>query len=102
MDILLRAIEAKLQSAGLNWVRLQSVQLRTKDKTIAAELLLEGETGPLSVEARYEIAGDDLRIVGLNTSKKWLTEAGNLALLKTGGKFPLPGGIGGKLIKFFL
>ena len=102
MDLLLKAIEAKLQSAGLNWIKLQSLQLRIKEKTVVAEVLLDGEPLALAVEATYEIVGDKIRIASLNTSKKWLTEAANLALLKTEGAFPLPGGIVGKLIKFFL
>ena len=102
MDLLLKAIEAKLQSAGLNWIKLQSLQLRIKEKTVVAEVLLDGEPLALAVEATYEIVGDKIRIASLNTSKKWLTEAANLALLKTEGAFSLPGGIVGKLIKFFL
>ena len=102
MVLLLKAIEAKLQSAGLNWIKLQSLQLRIKEKTVVAEVLLDGEPLALAVEATYEIVGDKIRIASLNTSKKWLTEAANLALLKTEGAFPLPGGIVGKLIKFFL
>ena len=102
MDLLLKAIEAKLQSAGLNWIKLQSLQLRIKEKTVVAEVLLDGEPLALAVEATYEIVGDKIRIASLNTSKKWLTEAANLALLKSEGAFPLPGGIVGKLIKFFL
>ncbi len=102
MDLIIKAIEAKLQSAGLNWIKLQSLQLRIKDRSLTAEVLLDGEPLPLAVEARYEIVGDKIKIASLNTSKKWLTEAANLALLKTDGAFPLPGGIGGKLLKFFL
>lgn len=102
MDIVLKAIEAKLHSAGLNWIKLQTFQLRPKDKTVAAEVLLEGETAPVSVQITYEVGQDYVKILTLQTSKVWMTEAGNLALLKTGGRINLPGGIQGKLIKFIL
>lgn len=102
MDIIAKAIEAKLHSAGLNWIKLQSFHLSTKEKTITAELILEGEPLPVSVQAIYAITGDLIRIVAIETSKKWLTEAATLGLLRTEGTFPLPGGLVGKLLKFFL
>ena len=102
MDIILRAIEAKLQSAGMGWIKLQSLQLRPKDKTLTVEVLLEGEPSAVTVQAGYEVAEDHLKIVSLTTSKVWMTEAANLALLKTWGQILLPGGFKGKAIKFFL
>jgi hypothetical protein len=38
----------------------------------------------------------------VNTSRTWMTEALKLVLLKTGGRFPLPGGLKGKMIKVLL
>lgn len=102
MDIILKALEAKLHSAGLNWIKLQSFQLSSKDKTVTAEVLLEGEPAPVTVQLVYEVGADFVKIVSLSTSKIWMTEAANLALLKSGGKIGLPGGLQGKLIKFVL
>jgi hypothetical protein len=102
MDLLLKAIEAKLNASGMDWLKLQSIQLRPKEKRLAAELLLEGETGPVSIELFYTINADCIKIASLQTSKKWLTEVLSLALAKSDGQLPMPGGIKGRLIKFFL
>ncbi len=102
MDIVLKAIEAKLISAGLDWLKLQSLQLRPKEKRISAELVLEGESGPINIEVTYGVEGDFLKITSLETSKKWITEVLNLALTKTAGQVGLPSGLKGRLIKFFL
>jgi hypothetical protein len=102
MDIVLKAIEAKLISAGLDWLKLQSLQLRPKEKRISAELVLEGESGPIGIEVTYQVDGDFMKITTLETSKKWITEVLNLALAKTAGQVELPGGLKGRLIKFFL
>lgn len=102
MDVLVKFLEAKLHSAGLSWIKLQSFQLRPKDKTVSVELLLEDEPAAIAVTATYLVEGDNLRITSLNTSKKWMTELASLALVKTGGTLPLPGGIQGKIIKFIL
>lgn len=102
MDIILKALEAKLHSAGLSWIKLQTFQLSSKDKTVTAEVLLEGEPTHVTVQLVYEVGADFVKIVSLATSKIWMTEAANLALLKSGGKIALPGGLQGKLIKFVL
>jgi hypothetical protein len=102
MDLVLKAIESKLSSAGLDWIKLQSVQLKPKEHRASAELLLEGETGPVSLDIIYAVDGDFLKIDTLTTSKKWLTEVLNLVLTKTAGQVELPGGLKGRLIKFFL
>jgi hypothetical protein len=38
----------------------------------------------------------------VESSRKWVTEAAKLALQKTGGKFDLPGGITGRMVKMML
>jgi hypothetical protein len=102
MDLIMKAIEAKLASAGMDWLKLQSLQLRPKEKRLTAELLLEGESAPVAVELTYAVEGDFLKVVSLQTSKKWLTEVASLALAKTAGQIELPSGLKGRLVKFFL
>lgn len=102
MDLLRKAFESKLQSAGLNWIKLQAFELRPKTKSIALEILLEGEPAPVTVSANYELVKNELKFTALTTSKIWITEALNLVLLKNGGSMPLPSGLKGSLIKFFL
>jgi hypothetical protein len=102
MDLIMKAIEAKLASAGMDWLKLQSLQLRPKEKRLSAELLLEGESAAVSLELTYAVEGDFLKVVSLETSKKWLTEVVSLVLAKTAGQIELPGGLKGRLVKFFL
>ncbi len=102
MNLLTKALEAKLNSAGLDWLKLQSIQLRPKEKRLSAELLLEGEPTPVSVTLYYAIEGEVLKIINLQTSKVWLTEVLSLVLAKSAGAVELPGGLKGRLIKFFL
>ncbi|MBP7951196.1 MAG: hypothetical protein KA004_16210 [Verrucomicrobiales bacterium] len=102
MDILLKAIESKLQSAGLNWIKLQSFSLSAKEKTLAASVQLDGEPDPVEITAHYKLDAHDLVVTRVETSKKWMTEVAALALIKTGGKIKLPTGIKGKLVRLLL
>jgi hypothetical protein len=102
MEMITKAIEAKIQASGLNWLRLQDLRFSPKTKSITAELLLDGEERPLEVKANYRLDGEAVVIESVETSKKWITEALQLALLKHGGRVPLPTGMKGKLIKMFL
>jgi hypothetical protein len=102
MDIITKAIEAKLHANGLNWLRLLDLRFSPKSKSIAAEVFLEGEEKPLTITATYAVEGDSLRILTLETSKRWITEGIQLMLLKQGHCFPLPTGIKGKMVRMFL
>jgi hypothetical protein len=102
MDILTKLIESKLHSNGLNWLRLLDLRFSPKSKSVAAEVFLEGEDKPLSVSASYRVEGDFLVVGNIETSKKWITEGLLLALAKTGGKFELPSGLKGKMVRMFL
>jgi hypothetical protein len=102
MEILTKLIESKLHSNGLNWLRLMDLRFSPKTKSVAAEVFLEGEDKPLSLQAAYRVDGDFLEITQVETSKRWITEGLLLTLAKTGGKIALPGGLKGKMIRMLL
>lgn len=103
MSLLLKLIQAKLDSSGFDWIQLHSLQLIPSQKTLTAEIKLAGEEQFLRVDAVYRVTPDDqIHIESLTTSRRWLTEVAELALAKTGRSFPLPEGVKGKLIRFFL
>ncbi len=102
MDLILKLLESKLHSNGLNWLKLMDFRLSSKTRTISAEVYLEGEDKPLSLEATYLLEGENLVITTVVTGKRWMTEGLNLALAKTGGRIELPTGLKGKMIRMFL
>jgi hypothetical protein len=102
-SLIMKALQAKLASSGLDWVKLESFQLSSRDKTISAELTLEGEDRPVHVELRYSLDDDNSVVIReVITSRKWMTEALKLAMVKTGNRFRLPGGLKGKMIRVLL
>jgi hypothetical protein len=102
-SLIMKALRAKLVSSGLDWVKLESFQLSSRDKTITAEVSLEGEDRPVKVEVRYSLEGDNTILVrDILTNRPWMTEALKLAMVKTGSRFALPKGLKGKMIRMLL
>ena len=98
-----KAIQAKLAASGLDWVKLESFTLSSRDKTVSAEVSLEGEEKPVTVQVQYSLGADNAIVIReVETNRKWMTEALKLALLKTGNRFELPGGLKGKMIRVLL
>jgi hypothetical protein len=103
MSLLLKALQAKLSSSGLDWLKVESIAFSSKKKSLTAVFDLDGEASPVTVELDYVLEDDDkIRIRDVRTSKAWMTEAIKLALVKTGQSFPLPKGIKGKLLRVLL
>ena len=101
--LIMKALQAKLSSSGLDWIKLNALNLNSKENTIAVELTLEGEDSPVKAEIRYSLGGDNTLVIrDVMTNRKWMTEALKLVMLKTGDRFPLPGGLKGQLIKVLL
>jgi len=99
-SLISKAIQAKLASSGLDWVKLESFTLSSRDKTVSAEVSLEGEERTVKVEVQYSLGAENVIVIReVETSRKWMTEALRLALLKTGNRFELPGGLKGKMIR---
>lgn len=102
-SLIMKALQAKLASSGLDWIKLESFQLSSRDKTITAEVTLEGEDRPVKLEVRYSLgSGNSVVIREVLTNRPWMTEALKLAMLKTGDRFELPGGLKGKMLKVLL
>lgn len=103
VSLIQKAIQAKLSSSGLDWVKLDSFSLSSRDKTVILELSLEGEDQPVRAEIRYSLAAENMIVIrDIVTSRKWMTEALKLVLLKTGDRFALPGGLKGTMLKVLL
>lgn len=103
VSLIQKAIQSKLASSGLDWVKLESFNLSSRDKTVNLELSLEGEAEPVKAEIRYSLAAENMIVIrDIITSRKWMTEALKLALLKTGDRFALPGGLKGAMLKVLL
>lgn len=101
--IILKAIQAKIESAGLDWVRLTDFRLDVNERRLSATITLAGETDPVMFSARYQLNPDNTgELTEIHASKRWMTEALRLALQQTGASFPLPDGWKGKLIRALL
>jgi hypothetical protein len=102
-ELITKALQAKLASSGLDWIKLDSLHLDSKAHTITVEFTLEGESEPVKAEVRYSLGSENVIVIrGITTSRKWLTEAAKLVLAKTGDRFDLPGGLKGKMIRVLL
>ena len=98
--LIFKAIQAKIASSGLDWVKLESFSLSSREKKVELEVTLEGEERPVKVEVQYSLGADKAIVIReVETSRKWMTEALKLVLLKTGNRFELPGGLKGKMIR---
>jgi hypothetical protein len=102
-SLIFKALQSKLSSSGLEWIKLESFSLSSRDQLINLELTLEGEESVVKAEVRYSLGGDNTLVIrSVETNRKWMTEAIKLAMVKTGDRFPLPGGLKGKMIKMLL
>ena len=102
-SLIAKAIQSKLASSGLEWVKLESFTLSSRDKAITVELSLDGEDQPVKIDIHYSLGAENTVVIReVETSRKWMTEALKLALVKTGNRFTLPGGLKGKMLKVLL
>ncbi len=103
MSLLITLLQAKLNSSGLDWVRIENILLSPSNKTLTADLKLAGETELIRLNGTYSVTPENqIRLDSLTASRQWLTEVAELVLAKTGREFPLPDGMKGKLIRLFL
>lgn len=103
MNLLQILLQTKLDSSGLDWIKIETVQLSPSKKSLQADLRLAGEADLIRFSGTYSItAHNQIRIESLSASREWLTEVAELALAKTGREFPLPDGMKGKILKFLL
>ena len=103
MSLLVTLLQSKLNSAGLDWIKVESINLSPGQKTLTADLKLAGETELIRLTGTYSITpANAIRLDTLSASRQWLTEVAELVLAKTGREIALPDGMKGKLIRLFL
>lgn len=103
MSLLQTILQTKLNSSGLDWIRVESLSLSPSQKTLTADLKLAGESDFIRFTGTYIVTpGNAIRLETLIASRQWLTEVAELVLAKTGREFPLPDGLKGKAIRLFL
>ena len=99
----MKALQSKLASSGLDWIKLESLHLDSRANTISLELTLKGEESTVKADIRYSLGSDNTIVIrDVETNRPWITEALRLLMVKTGNRFPLPGGIKGKMIRVLL
>jgi hypothetical protein len=101
-SVVRKAIESRIASAGLHWLKLQHFELRASEKKVSATLLLEGEPTPVTVRLSYRLEATDVVVESIDAGRPWMTEALALVLLKHGGRWPLPSGLPGTVIRMLL
>jgi hypothetical protein len=101
-EIIRKAVAAKLASEGVTWATLESLKIDKKEKAVYGDVSLEGEPGPIAVTAHYTLEPDHVQIDTFQTTRPWVTHALGYALLKHGGKIPLPGGMQGTMVRMML
>ncbi len=103
MNLLLTLLQTKLNSSGLDWIKVEGIHLSPAQKTLTAEIKLAGETELIRFTGTYTVTpANAIRLETLTASRQWLTEVAELALAKTGREFPLPDGLKGKIVRLFL
>ncbi len=102
--VLTKAIQAKLESSGLDWIRLETLHFVRADKHVTVTIQLDGDPGPVTVDLTYTVSPDftTLSIASIQASRRWVTESLRLALAKTSGTIPLPGGLKGLALRVLL
>ena len=78
--VIRKAVDAKLKQWGVDWAKVDSLVIRSADKSVFATLLLEGEPEPIELTALYRLEGDELMIENVEASKVWMSKALALAL----------------------
>ncbi len=101
-SVIRKALESRIAAHGLHWLKLRHFELRSAEKSAVVDLDLEGESEPVRVTAGYRVEADAVVVESVECSKKWLTEVLSLALVKHGGRVPLPSGIAGAVARMVL
>ena len=101
-EIIRKAVSAKLASEGITWATLDTLNIDKKEKSVQADVSLDGEEHPIAVIARYTLGDAGVQLDTFETTRPWVTQALCFALKKHGGQIPLPGGMQGTMIRMLL
>jgi hypothetical protein len=102
LNLIYKAVEAKLATAGIDWVKVHSLSVDKQSKTASATLALEGEPDPVAILVTYSLETDHLLVLTIEATRPWLTKALNLALTHQGGRLPIPSGLEGSMVRMLL
>ena len=97
-----KAIQMKIDEKNIDWIKVNSACLFSKENRLVLELDLDGEREPVKIDATCSLDGDCVVLGAIKTSRRWMTEVANIILVKTGKRFKLPGGMKGVLVKALL
>ncbi len=100
--IILKAIEAKLNSHGIEWASVRTFHIDREAKRLTAELVLEGEPTAIIASALYLLDADTVHLQSIDADRPWIAGALQLALSRHGGRIPLPPGIQGSVLRMML
>jgi hypothetical protein len=97
-----REISRKLVEFGVDWVQVKKVEHLKSQRQFRIEVLLEGETEPMTIHAHYAIEGNSITVPRLTASKPWLERALTDFILPQINAQKLPQGILGAVAKWLL
>ena len=100
--IVRKALDAKLQNLGVDWLKVETLVIRSADRSVFATITLEGEAEPIELTMLYELEGNDIVIESLEASKAWMSKALKLALTARGNRIALPSGLAGMAVRMLL
>ena len=100
--IIRKALETKLDRFGIDWLKVESLDIRPADKAVFAVVSLDGESDPVELTVLYKLDGDDFVIDEVEASRVWMSKALGLALSAKGNRFPLPSGLPGMAVRRLL
>ncbi|MCB1097087.1 MAG: hypothetical protein KDN22_16055 [Verrucomicrobiae bacterium] len=100
--VIQKALDAKLGQLGIDWLKVDSLVIRSADKSVFATVSLDGEAEPVELTVLYKLEGDQLVVENVEASKPWMSKALQLALDTKGSSFTLPTGMAGMAIRMLL
>ena len=96
--ILKKTIQGKLKFMGIDWAKVESVNLSKADHQVDVTLGLDGEDVPVTAKLNYRVDGEELLVESVETSRRWMTEAAKMMVERKGGKIDLPDSVRGMVL----
>ena len=100
--MLQKALDSKLSQLGIDWLKVESLVIRSAGKAVFATVTLDGEPEPVELTALYKLEGNQVVVESVEASKPWMSKALKLALDTKGRSFTLPSGMAGMAIRMLL
>lgn len=100
--IVRKALDAKLLQLGVDWLRVETLVIRSADRSVFATIVLEGEDQLVELTMFYQLEGNEIVIESIEASKAWISKAIRLALTAKGNRITLPSGMPGMAVRMLL